>query len=65
MQALRDRNVCIPVHVDTEDNLADLFTKILSRSTFEGLRDRVMKPLPPELQVNSDAIVNLFYYWLS
>ena len=34
-----------PVHVDTKDNLADMFTKILSVGDFERLRARIMHNL--------------------
>ena len=44
IKTLRDSEICIPVHVDTKYNLADLFTKILDRATFETLRDRIMQP---------------------
>jgi len=30
-QTLRDKNILRPVHVDTKDNAADLFTKILGK----------------------------------
>ena len=42
VRTLRNCEVCMPVHVDTKDNIADLFTKILDRGTFESLRDRIM-----------------------
>ena len=35
-----------PVHVDSKDNLADLFTKILDKHTFVKLRDTIMYPHP-------------------
>ena len=31
-----------PVHVDSADNLADIFTKILSTEVFERLRDQLL-----------------------
>ena len=43
----------IPTHVDSKDNLADLFTKILDRETFTRLRDQVMHPHPAVQQQNS------------
>jgi len=46
VRVLRDKNIVIPKHVPTLDNLADLFTKILPEVTFVGLRDRMMIPLP-------------------
>jgi hypothetical protein len=42
VKLLRDRNICTPVHVDTKDNLADFFTKILLPQDFERLRERIM-----------------------
>jgi hypothetical protein len=40
--ALRDHTVLIPKHIPTLDNLADLFTKVLSRSTFVALVSQLM-----------------------
>jgi hypothetical protein len=42
VNVLRDRNICTPVHVDTKDNLADFFTKILPPQDFERLRSRIV-----------------------
>lgn len=42
VKTLRDRSIMIPQHVDTKNNLADLFTKILTAPDFERLRDRIM-----------------------
>ena len=42
VKILRDREICTPVHVDSADNLADIFTKILSVETFEWLRDQLL-----------------------
>lgn len=42
VKILRDREICTPVHVDSADNLADIFTKILSVDTFERLRDQLL-----------------------
>ena len=39
---LRNRDIMTPVHVDTELNNADLFTKILARGPFEKVHNRVM-----------------------
>ena len=44
VRCLRDRNTCIPAHIDTKQNLSDLFTKTLYTATFEGLHDQVLKP---------------------
>ena len=44
VRKLRDRNIMTPVqcHVDSKDNDAYLFTKILSREPFEMARSRIM-----------------------
>ena len=42
VRKLRDRDIMTPVHVDSKDNDADLFTKILSREPFEMVRNRIM-----------------------
>ena len=42
VRVLRDRDICTPVHVDRKDNLADLFTKILTAPEFERLRGQIM-----------------------
>ena len=42
VKTLRDKSVMRAVHVGTDDNLADLFTKILQPYKFMGLRDRMM-----------------------
>ena len=46
VKTLRDHNICKPVHVPTDLNLADLGTKINPKPIFERLRDRVMHRLP-------------------
>ena len=46
VKILRDRGICTPVHVDTKDNLADFFTKILPCGDFERLRSAIMYELP-------------------
>ena len=43
VKTLRDKSILCPVHVDTNDNLADLFTKILPKVDFQRLRDSMMK----------------------
>ena len=45
VKVLRNKDILKPVHVDSKDNVADLFTKILPRGTFERLRDSIMTPL--------------------
>ena len=42
VRMIRDKSILKPVHVESVLNLADLFTKILDRATFERLRDRMM-----------------------
>ena len=44
VRMLRDRDIMTPVHdiVDSKDNDADPFTKILSREPFEIVRSRIM-----------------------
>ena len=42
VRVLRDKEICLPVHVDTKDNLADLFTKPLDRATFWTLLAQIM-----------------------
>ena len=42
VKVLRDREILIPVHVDTKENLADIFTKILDIQTFVYMRSRLM-----------------------
>jgi len=50
---LRDQDVFDVVYVRSEDNLADLFTKILGPNKFEDMRSRIMRELPPELRLLS------------
>ena len=42
VKTLRDRTIMTPVHVDTKENVADIFTKIFSRKEFERLRSKIM-----------------------
>ena len=44
VQTLRDKDILRPVHVNTKDNTADLFTKILGKQDFTRLRSAIMKP---------------------
>ena len=44
VKTLRDKNIVNPVHIDTDLNRADIFTKILPSKTFTGHRDALMKP---------------------
>ena len=48
--ALRDKGILIPKRVPTRDNLADIFTKILPRGEFTGLRYQILFPLPPQFK---------------
>ena len=42
VQTLRNHSIINPVYVPSEENLADIFTKILDAATFIRLRDRMM-----------------------
>ena len=42
VRCLRDSALVEVVHVDTHDNLADMFTKALSIGTFTAMRNRMM-----------------------
>ena len=42
VRVLRDKSICIPTHVDTKRNLADIFTKPLDKATFWTLLRRIM-----------------------
>ncbi len=46
VRTLRDKGLCKPAYVPTADNLADIFTKILSKQVFEGLRNQCMVEHP-------------------
>ena len=48
VRALRDKQQIIPQWVQTADNLADLFTKILPAPTFIRLRDLIMDANPAQ-----------------
>ena len=52
VRTLRNKNICVPTHVDSEKNLADLFTKILGKATFEHLRSLIMVRLPAEFRLS-------------
>ena len=43
VKMLRDKRIMVPAHVPTTENLADIFTKILPRPTFQRLRSMLMK----------------------
>ena len=42
VKMLRNKSLVKPLHVPSEDNLADIFTKILDKPTFINLRDRLL-----------------------
>jgi hypothetical protein len=42
VRTLRDKRLILPKHVSTVDNLADLFTKVLSRERFRELVSRIL-----------------------
>ena len=48
VQYLRDKELCRLEYVNTKENLADFYTKILDTDTFERLRGQMMveRPLP-------------------
>ena len=48
-----DKSIMTPAHVDTKENLADLFTKILDKETFTRLRDEIMHPHPAIKQLSA------------
>lgn len=50
VRTLRDKNIIVPKHVPTADNLAGLFTKILPASVFIRLRDQMMRELPETIK---------------
>ena len=47
VRILRDREILIPVHVDTKENWADIFTKILDTPTFVHIRSKLMYERKP------------------
>ena len=46
VRILRDKTICIPARVNTDDDLADMFTKILSVDRFRTLRSLLMFERP-------------------
>ena len=44
VRALRNKNIVIPVHIDTKINPADMYTKILLPQDFIRHRDRLLHP---------------------
>ena len=57
VKLLRNKNVMKAKHVDTNLNLADLFTKILPARQFQYLRDQMMAMCvrPPSLDYDYSA----------
>ena len=46
VRVLRDKDILYAEHVDTNDNVADLMTKILPVGKFADLRSKIMAPRP-------------------
>ena len=46
VKTLRNKEIVKLVYVPTNDNIADMFTKILSKDKFQGFRDSVMERKP-------------------
>ena len=42
VQTLRNKSICKPVKVPTDENVADIFTRTLPMNRFEYLRDKIM-----------------------
>ena len=57
IQALRDRTICDLVKVGIDDNLSDIFTKILVPNKFKSLHDCMMvacsMPTPEKLKAEA------------
>ena len=49
VKVVRDKNIMTPKYVPTDDNLADLFTKILGLAVFKKHRDSIMVKLDPQV----------------
>ena len=47
VKKLRDSNIMTPRHIDTKLNLADMFTKGLTGSSFKNMRDQVLIQMKP------------------
>jgi hypothetical protein len=45
VKLLRDKSILVPHYVNTIENIADLFTKVLGLKTFNYLRAKIMIPL--------------------
>jgi hypothetical protein len=46
VKMLREKSILVPKHVNTKDNLADIFTKILGKQDFQRLCSRLMTIRP-------------------
>ena len=42
VRTIRDASIAVPRHIKSEDNLADIFTKILLKIAFTRIRDKLM-----------------------
>jgi len=42
VRTIRDASIAVPCHIKSEDNLADIFTKILLKIAFVRIRDKLM-----------------------
>ena len=42
VRVIRDKNIIIPRHINTKDNLADIFTKVLDKDTFFTLSRQIL-----------------------
>ena len=45
VRTLRDKSILHPIYVESKENVADLFTKILPSFDFTRLRDKIMRSL--------------------
>ena len=46
VKMLREKSILVPKHVNTKDNLADIFTKVLGKQDFQRLCSRLMTIRP-------------------
>jgi Mlc titration factor MtfA (ptsG expression regulator) len=46
VRVLRESGLITCVHVDTKNQLADIFTKLLDQKTFIAIRDKLMHYCP-------------------
>ena len=49
VKVVRDKKIMVPKYVPTDDNLADLFTKILGLAVFKKHRDNIMVKLDSQV----------------